>query len=589
MRKVTEKTFKAYAKEAVKQLNTLELFAALRFTAVGVEISLYRNGVEVGRISIQDNGWVHAEDLARDDEFEIIPEHDTMKDLFKAVYITVNGLLDNGWFIQEESEQVEEVTDEPKQYFSVTFEKNGIYSANIAHALKKSDVEAHYSKYNNYVINEAKGYEVEEAKRKHMPIVEIESVKEEAEKQEGRTITVTLHPEDEEEEITITYEDAKGFHHVVGQEALEIEKSTDGISIDKDHVYIVIEFLDGSEATFRRSSVVRIAEEGHVLLERDPEPTPEEADREVTYTDFKPEQDYSEEEPKVENSKVKAVAQYLSNKITGWYENARIDYGVSGKFLSCKAEGENGIRINWEENGKEYTMVINWFTEYTTEHLYNIWMEQGVEVEEVKPEPNKITDVKAFFDKLVRSFDDAGFGTSCKQLSKSEYSIHAISSPNGEVTITLNLNTGYLWHSADVTVYSGTDCIIIDYAKYSTEADFIKAITEKVIASKREKELEKATKLFESTDSTDNKVRKLRKEFKQWELLRERKKEADEAYEANYKNKELEKAADEAFKAAYKQYNKIARMIAELINVDVLDAKWMLTSGKERVKKILGL
>lgn len=319
------------------------------------------------------------------------------------------------------------------------------------------------------------------------------------------------------------------------------------------------------------------------------EPTPEDADREVIYIDFKPEQDYSEEEPKVENSKVKAAAQYLSNKITGWYENARIDYGVSGKFLSCKAEGENGIRINWEENGKEYTMVINWFTEYTTEHLYNIWMEQGVEVEEVKPEPNKITDVKAFFDKLVRSFDDAGFGTSCKQLSKSEYSIHAISSPNGEVTITLNLNTGYLWHSADVTVYSGTDCIIIDYAKYSTEADFIKAITEKVIASKREKELEKATKLFESTDSTDNKVRKLRKEFKQWELLRERKKEADEAYEANYKNKELGKAADEAFEAVYKQYSKIARMIAELINVDVLDAKWMLTSGKERVKKILGL
>lgn len=295
------------------------------------------------------------------------------------------------------------------------------------------------------------------------------------------------------------------------------------------------------------------------------------------------------EQPTAENSKVEAVAKYLNNKITGWYENARIDYGVSGKFLSCKADGENGIRINWEEEGKEYTMVINWFTEYTTEHLYNIWMEQGVEVEEVKPEPNKITDVKAFFDKLVRSFDDAGFGTSCKQLSKSEYSIHAISIPNGEVTITLNLNTGYLWHSADVTVYSGTDCIIIDYAKYSTEADFIKAITEKVIASKREKELEKVTKFFKSTDSTSNKVLKLRKEFKQWEVLQEREKEADEAYEANYTNKELEKAADEAFEVEYKQYDKIARMIAELINVEVLTAKSMLTNGAERVKKILGL
>lgn len=234
-------------------------------------------------------------------------------------------------------------------------------------------------------------------------------------------------------------------------------------------------------------------------------------------------QDYSEEEPKVENSKVKAVAQYLSNKITGWYENARIDYGVNGKFLSCKAEGENGIRINWEENGKEYTMVINWFTEYTTEHLYNIWMEQGVEVEEVEKQPKEeeqqvvtIDNTQLFLKDFAKSLDAAGFATSYKELSK-------------------------------------------------------------------------ATKFFESTDSTNNKVRKLRKEFKQWELLQERKKEADEAYEANYKNEELGKAADEAFEAVYKQYSKIARMIAELIDVDVLDAKWMLTSGAERVKKILGL
>lgn len=260
-----------------------------------------------------------------------------------------------------------------------------------------------------------------------------------------------------------------------------------------------------------------------VAEETTDELTPEEADREVTYIDFKPERDYSEDEPKAENSKVKAVAQYLSNKITGWYENARIDYGVNGKFLSCKAEGENGIRINWEENGKEYTMVINWFTEYTTEHLYNIWMEQGVEVEEVEKQPKEeeqqvvtIDNTQLFLKDFAKSLDAAGFATSYKELSK-------------------------------------------------------------------------ATKFFESTDSTNNKVRKLRKEFKQWELLQERKKEADEAYEANYKNKELGKAADEAFEAVYKQYSKIARMIAELIDVDVLDAKWMLTSGKERVKKILGL
>lgn len=310
------------------------------------------------------------------------------------------------------------------------------------------------------------------------------------------------------------------------------------------------------------------------------EPTPEEADREVTYTDFKPEQDYSEDEPKVENSKVKAVAQYLSNKITGWYENARIDYGVNGKFLSCKAEGKNGIRINWEENGKEYTMVINWFTEYTTEHLYNIWMEQGVEVEEVERQPKEE-------EQQVVTIDNTQLFL--KELYQGTYSIHAIADQG--VMVDVGFNEGVPGKtSASAVVYSGIDCIIIDRTKYSTETEFIKVITEMVIsASTKEKGLPKATKLFESTDSTDNKVRKLRKEFRQWELLQEREKEADEAYEANYKNKELEKAADEAFEAEYKQYDKIARMIAELINIEVLTAKSMLTNGAERVKKILGL
>lgn len=353
------------------------------------------------------------------------------------------------------------------------------------------------------------------------------------------------------------------------------------------------------EAEIKKAEIDKKAEE-EVNADKqeaeEPQPTPEEADREVTYIDFKPEQDYSEEEPTAENSKVKAVAQYLNNKITGWYENARIDYGVSGKFLSCKAEGENGIRINWEEEGKEYTMVINWFTEYTTEHLYNIWMEQGVEVEEVEKQPKEeeqqvvtIDNTQLFLKNLAKSFEAAGFATSYKESYQGAYNIHAMA--DQETMVDIDFSNGVLSKtSANAVVYSGTDCIIIDYAKYNTEAKFIKAITENVIsASKREKELSKATKLFESTDSTDNKVRKLRKEFKQWEVLQEREKEADEAYEANYTDKELEKAADEAFEVEYKQYDKIARMIAELINVEVLTAKSMLTNGAERVKKILGL
>lgn len=287
MRKVTEKTFKAYAKEAVKQLNTLEIRATLSYSCMGAEISLYREeSALVGHISISTDGLVRAKDLARNESFNIEPWHDNMKELFNAVYETVNGRLDdNGFKAEEECE----LTDEQ--------------IANIAGRLYAGG----WTMLDVDMIAEKTGTNKKTAHRimiqigmyiNHTLPEDIAQESDKTEKQEGRTITVTLHPEDEEEEITITYEDTKGFHHVVGQEALEIEKSTDGISIDKDHVYIVIEFLDGSKATFRRSSVVRIVEGGHVLLERDPEPTPEEADREVTYIDFKPEQDYNEEEQK---------------------------------------------------------------------------------------------------------------------------------------------------------------------------------------------------------------------------------------------------------------------------------------------------
>lgn len=124
-------------------------------------------------------------------------------------------------------------------------------------------------------------------------------------KPEGRTITVTLHPEDEEEERTITYTGVKSISIATGKAAERIEAHTDESSIDKDHEYMVIIFEDRSKATFRRSSVVKVQEEGKLpVIEEDeptaeePQPTPEEADREVTYIDFKPEQDYSEEEQK---------------------------------------------------------------------------------------------------------------------------------------------------------------------------------------------------------------------------------------------------------------------------------------------------
>ena len=68
------------------------------------------------------------------------------------------------------------------------------------------------------------------------------------------------------------------------------------------------------------------------------------------------------------------IKNYLAHKIAGWYYNAKLDYDVDGKFLSAKAEGHN-LKIAWEEMGERLETVIPWYTEYTPEQLYNIWME----------------------------------------------------------------------------------------------------------------------------------------------------------------------------------------------------------------------
>lgn len=237
MRKVTEETFITYAVKAINKLNTLEIRATLKLTTFGAEISLYREGAEVGHISIMNGSDMpYAKDYTRDEVFTIIADRKSMKSLFEKLYEVVNGLLDNGWFTVKKEEVVEQSVQ-----------------------------------------------------------------------QEGRTIAVTLHPEDEEEERTITYTGVKSISIATGKAAERIEAHTDESSIDKDHEYMVIIFNDHSKATFRRSSVVKVQEEGKLpVIEEEedeptaeePQPTPEEADREVTYIDFKPEQDYSEDEQK---------------------------------------------------------------------------------------------------------------------------------------------------------------------------------------------------------------------------------------------------------------------------------------------------
>lgn len=62
-----------------------------------------------------------------------------------------------------------------KSYFKVSFEySEGIYCTNMAHAESAADVEKSYSKYNWCSVREAAPYELDEAKGKGMPIIEIE-------------------------------------------------------------------------------------------------------------------------------------------------------------------------------------------------------------------------------------------------------------------------------------------------------------------------------------------------------------------------------------------------------------------------------
>lgn len=75
--------------------------------------------------------------------------------------------------------------------------------------------------------------------------------------------------------------------------------------------------------------------------------------------------------------KLQNIKNYLNEKITNnWYKNSEIDYGISGKFLDCEAIGNN-LKIIWEEMGERLEMIVSWFTEYTPEQIYNIWMEMS--------------------------------------------------------------------------------------------------------------------------------------------------------------------------------------------------------------------
>lgn len=59
----------------------------------------------------------------------------------------------------------------------------------------------------------------------------------------------------EEEEKEVNYTGLKSWSIVDGDDAAAIEAKTDGSCIDENHEYLVLNFIDGTTATFRNSHV----------------------------------------------------------------------------------------------------------------------------------------------------------------------------------------------------------------------------------------------------------------------------------------------------------------------------------------------
>lgn len=110
-----------------------------------------------------------------------------------------------------------------KTYYKVSFEySEGIYCTNMAHAENTADVETHYSKYTWCSVREAATYELDEAKAKGMPIIEIEheepATEEPAQtesKEEEKKMKNTTN-EAKKELISINPHALQGLHSLIG-------------------------------------------------------------------------------------------------------------------------------------------------------------------------------------------------------------------------------------------------------------------------------------------------------------------------------------------------------------------------------------
>lgn len=60
---------------------------------------------------------------------------------------------------------------------------------------------------------------------------------------------------EDRKETKVEYTGLKQWSIVNGYDALQIEAESDGTCVDEEHEYLVLEFVDGTTATFRNSHV----------------------------------------------------------------------------------------------------------------------------------------------------------------------------------------------------------------------------------------------------------------------------------------------------------------------------------------------
>lgn len=77
------------------------------------------------------------------------------------------------------------------------------------------------------------------------------------------------------------------------------------------------------------------------------------------------------------NAKLLQIVNYTQEKVNGWYENAKIDYGVVGSATVAVFEDE--VSITRVEDGEvsSFSISIPELLDEHVDYLYNVWCEQA--------------------------------------------------------------------------------------------------------------------------------------------------------------------------------------------------------------------